>query len=117
MDLGHGFFNGNFIGCNEASGISFPDNSKLADLYNLKYFKIDSTAKMTEVIKKVLSYSGGVLCEVMLTKDYVIAPKLTSERRPDGSLAAKPLEDLFPFLDRDELLSNMIVKNKGGKNV
>ena len=111
------FFNKNFNGCNEASGISFPDNPKLADLYNLKYFKIDSTAKMTEVIKKVLSYSGGVLCEVMLTKDYVIAPKLTSERRPDGSLIAKPLEDLFPFLDRDELLSNMIVKNKGGKNV
>ena len=111
------FFNKNFIGCSEASGISFPDNSKLADLYNLKYFKIDSTAKMTEVIKKVLSYSGGVLCEVMLAKDYVIAPKLTSERRPDGSMIAKPLEDLFPFLDRDELLSNMIVKNKGGKNV
>ena len=72
--------NKNFIGCNEASGISFPDNSKLADLYGLKYFKIDSTSKMTDVIKKALSCSGGVLCEVMLTKDYVIAPKLTSEK-------------------------------------
>ncbi len=111
------FFNKNFIGCNESSGISFPDNSKLADLYGLKYFKIDSTSKMTDVIKKILSYSGGVLCEVMLTKDYVIAPKLTSERRPDGSMVTKPLEDLYPFLDRDEFLSNMIVKDKDRKNV
>jgi len=111
------FFNKNLIGCNEASGISFPDNSKLADLYGLKYFKIDSTTKMKDVIKKVLSSSGGVLCEVMLTKDYVIAPKLTSERKPDGSMVAKPLEDLYPFLDRDELFSNMIVKSKDGKDV
>ena len=72
---------------------------------------------MTDVIKKALSSSGGVLCEVMLTKDYVIAPKLTSERKSDGSMVAKPLEDLFPFLDRDELLSNMIVKDKDGKDV
>ena len=72
---------------------------------------------MKDVIKKVLSSSGGVLCEVMLTKDYVIAPKLTSERKPDGSMVAKPLEDLYPFLDRDELFSNMIVKSKDGKDV
>jgi len=111
------FFNKNFIGCNQSSGISFPDNSKLADLYGLKYFKIDATSKMKNVIKKILSASGGVLCEVMLTKDYVIAPKLTSERKSDGSMVAKPLEDLFPFLDRDELLSNMIVKDKNGKDV
>ena len=106
--------NGNFIGCNEESGISFPDNSKLADLYNLKYFKIDSTDKMTEVINQVLSYSGGVLCEVILTKDYTIAPKLTSEKKPDGSIISKPLEDLYPFLERNEFYSNMIVNDKDG---
>ena len=110
------FFNGNFIGCNEESGISFPDNSKLADLYNLKYFKIDSTTNMVEIIKNILSYSGGVLCEVILTKDYAIAPKLTSEKKPDGSIVSKPLEDLYPFLERDELYSNMIIKNKDGED-
>jgi len=110
------FFDGNFIGCNEASGISFPDNSKLADLYNLKYFKIDSTANMVEIIKNILSYSGGVLCEVILTKDYAIAPKLTSEKKSDGSIVSKPLEDLYPFLERDELYSNMIIKNKDGED-
>ena len=110
------FFNGNFIGCNEASGISFHDNSKLADLYNLKYFKIDSTSNMLDTIKKILSYSGGVLCEVILTKDYAIAPKLTSEKKPDGSIVSKPLEDLYPFLEREELSSNMIINNKDGED-
>ena len=104
------FFKGDLIGCDEESGISFPNNSKLADLYDLKYFKIDSTLKMNNEIKKVLSYPGAVLCEVILSKEYTIAPKLTSERKPDGSLIAKPLEDQYPFLDREELLSNMILK-------
>jgi acetolactate synthase-1/2/3 large subunit len=30
-------------------------------------------------------------------------------RRPDGSMVSRPLEDLWPFLDRDEFRSNMIV--------
>ena len=72
---------------------------------------------MTEVIKQVLSYSGGVLCEVILTKDYTIAPKLTSEKKPDGSIISKPLEDLYPFLERDELDSNMIANDKDYKDV
>ena len=67
---------------------------------------------MVNVIKNILSYSGGVLCEVILTKDYAIAPKLTSEWKSDGSIISKPLEDLYPFLERDELYSNMIVKDK-----
>lgn len=110
------FFDGNFIGCNAESGVSFPDNSKLADLYNLKYFKIDSTTNMQKIIKNVLSFSGGVLCEVILTNDYIIAPKLTSEKKSDGRIISKPLEDLSPLLDRNELSSNMIVNNKDGED-
>jgi acetolactate synthase I/II/III large subunit len=30
-------------------------------------------------------------------------------QRPDGSMVSKPLEDLFPFLDREEFRSNMII--------
>jgi acetolactate synthase-1/2/3 large subunit len=33
---------------------------------------------------------------------------MTSVQLPDGSFVSKPLEDLWPFLDRDEFLSNMI---------
>jgi acetolactate synthase I/II/III large subunit len=41
--------------------------------------------------------------------DEVRAPRVISVPRPDGSMVSKPLEDLWPFLDRDEFLSNMIV--------
>jgi acetolactate synthase-1/2/3 large subunit len=101
------FFKGNFIGCNKDSGVSFPDNSKLADLYDLKYYRIDSTSRMKRVIKEVLSNSKAVLCEVVLDKNYVFAPKLSSRKQPDGRIISSPLEDLSPFLPRDELEENM----------
>jgi acetolactate synthase-1/2/3 large subunit len=109
------FFNCNFIGCNNESGISFPDNSKLADMYNFKYKKIDSTAKMGQIIESVLSCTGAVICEVILNKNYIFAPKVSSKREFDGRIVSEPLEDLYPFLERDEFYSNMIVKKVSNK--
>jgi acetolactate synthase-1/2/3 large subunit len=30
-------------------------------------------------------------------------------KREDGSMVSRPLEDLWPFLDREEFHSNMII--------
>lgn len=103
------YFNGNFIGINKDTGISFPNCSKLADLYGLKYFKINSTARMGQTIKNVLYSKKAVLCEIILHCDYIFAPKLSSKKEPDGRMVSSPLEDLYPFLDRDELKTNMII--------
>ena len=111
------YFNSDFIGCNAKSGVSFPDNSKLAYLYDMKFFKINSTAEMGQTIKSVLCCPGAVICEVVLGNKYVFAPKLSSKKKHDGSMVSKPLEDLYPFLGRDEFYSNMIVKDKEAGNV
>jgi acetolactate synthase-1/2/3 large subunit len=110
------FFKGDFIGCNKESGVSFPEYSKLADLYDIRFFKISSTDKMEHVINSVLAYTGAVLCEVVLNREYIFSPKLSSEKKADGSIVSKPLEDLCPFLERDEFYSNMII-NDGKENV
>lgn len=102
------FFDGDFIGCNKDSGVSFPDNSKLADLYGLEYFRIDSTLRMNKTISDVLSNAKAALCEVVLSNDYVFAPKLSSRKEPDGRIVSNPLEDLSPLLSRDEFRANMI---------
>jgi acetolactate synthase-1/2/3 large subunit len=36
-------------------------------------------------------------------------PKLSSEVKPDGTIISKPLEDMYPFLDRDEFEKNMLI--------
>ncbi len=35
--------------------------------------------------------------------------RVSSLKKPDGSIISKPLEDLYPFLDRKEFAENMIV--------
>ena len=106
------FFDSDFIGCDDESGVSFPDVSKLADLYGMKYIRVDSTATMKERIRTALSEEGSLICEVVLDEEYVFSPKLSSERLPDGSMLSKPLEDLSPLLDRDEFDANMIFKEE-----
>lgn len=45
----------------------------------------------------------------MLKLSEVRQPRLASFRRPDGSFVSKPLEDLWPFLDRSESSANMLI--------
>jgi acetolactate synthase-1/2/3 large subunit len=53
--------------------------------------------------------SGPVICEVMTDPDRPIGPRVSSYVAADGSMVSRPLEDLWPFLDRDEFLSNMLI--------
>ena len=102
------YFQGRYVGCDEKSGLSFPDLRWIAAAYGFPYFRIDSHHALDQQIAEVLAVKGPVVCEVMLTHDYTFSPKLSSEKLPDGRMVSKPLEDMYPFLSEDELASNML---------
>jgi acetolactate synthase-1/2/3 large subunit len=77
------FFEGNSIGCGEQSGISFPDYKKLADLYDLKYHRIDSISYLFNHKEEILDSPESCLCEVVLDTKYVFAPKLSSTKKEE----------------------------------
>lgn len=104
------FFEGRIIGANSLSGVSFPSLEKLAYAYEIKYFKIDNSQNLLEDIKKVLSYPQAVLCEVICMRDQEIIPSVASYKKEDGTMVSRPLEDMYPFLDREEFKREMIVK-------
>ncbi|HBM16426.1 MAG TPA: hypothetical protein DD381_08825 [Lentisphaeria bacterium] len=106
----HSFFGGNMVATDKNSGVGFPDFIKVAEAFGLKTEKISNSNEMDFKIDKTLSAEGSILCEVILDQDYIFQPKLSSEKKPDGRMISKPLEDLYPFLSREEFLSNMIVK-------
>jgi acetolactate synthase I/II/III large subunit len=103
------FFNGRVVASDPQSGVGFPDIIKVVQAYGFKTEIIDNHDTMQERIEKTLETPGPVLCEVKLLHEYIFAPKLSSERKPDGKLVSKPLEDLYPFLSRDEFKKNMII--------
>ena len=48
-----------------------------------------------------------MLCEVRIAAEQAIEPKATAFRKPDGTFESRPLEDMAPFLSRQEIFENM----------
>ena len=103
-------FKGNYVCCGPDSGLTIPDITRTAAVYGLKTLRISGKAGLRSGVRKVLAMKGPVVCEVMVDPWLETAPKLSSFVKPDGSIVSKPLEDLWPFLDREEFKANMIVK-------
>ena len=98
------------VGIGEESGdLSFPDYSKIAAAFGYPYYCAHSNNEMREVVDKVLSSKGCAICEIFTDTSQVWEPKSSTKRLADGTLVSPPLEDLAPFLPRDEFLSNMFI--------
>ncbi len=101
------FFKGRFVGADPASGVGSPNFEKLAHAYNIAYFKINTNAELDSVIPAALATTGPAICEVNLAVEQGITPKASAFTRPDGTIESRPLEDMAPFLSREEVFENM----------
>jgi acetolactate synthase-1/2/3 large subunit len=106
------YFEGNLVACDPSSGLTLPDTIKIAGAYGLKSFKLESHEGIENRIKEILDYSGPVVCEVMVNLDLLTQPKVSSEVKPNGKIVSKPMEDLWPFLPREEFNKNMFSGRK-----
>lgn len=102
------FFNGRMTGSGVDSGVSVPDFCEVGRSFGLKTKMIENPKTMEQEINDVLNEEGAILCEVMVEKEYAFLPKLSSKKLPDGTMISPSLEDMFPFLDRDEFEGNLI---------
>jgi acetolactate synthase-1/2/3 large subunit len=100
---------GRKTGADPQSGLTLPSITGVAAAYGLPTRRIQSQQDLRREVKEVLQTPGPVVCEVLSLPDEKRVPSLSSHQREDGSIVSKPLEDLWPFLDRDEFLSNMII--------
>ena len=102
------FFNGHMTGSGVDSGVSVPDFCQLAEGFGIKSVRLSNPTSMKDDIKKVLSFNEPVICEVITEKEYAFSPKLSARKLDDGTMISPSLEDMFPFLDRNEYQENMI---------
>jgi len=98
------------IGADAATGLTVPNLSKIAASYDIACVVIENQTNLREEVRSILDIPGPVIVDVRVIPDEIRAPRLQSYQKPDGSFVSKPLEDLFPFLPREEFLANMIVK-------
>ena len=103
------YLNGYSVGCGPDSGVTFPDFGKIANAFGLHYVRTSDHADMAEAIRTTLASDGPAICEVIIDKTQNFAPKVSSKRLEDGSMVTAPMEDLAPFLPREELEENMLI--------
>ena len=101
------FFN-LLVGESKASGVSFPDMVQVGHAYGIPSLQV-AGPDFLPTIERALATPGPQLCQVTLDPDQQFEPKLSSKSLPDGRIVSAPLEDLYPFLDRNELLANLLV--------
>lgn len=104
------FFERPFVGIGGDSGdISFPQMKKIANAYSIPYYSCNDISKLDETVNKTLNHDGYVMCEIFVDTKQEFEPKSASKKLPDGKMVSAPLEDMKPFLPRDELEENMII--------
>ncbi len=103
------FFNENFVASGVTSGLILPDLEKISWAYGIKSEIIESNDEIDYKINKVLNFDGPVICILKVDPDQAIIPRQASYQKSDGSMESRPLEDLKPFLSREELKENMLI--------
>lgn len=93
----------------ESKDLSFPDYSQLAKAFGYPYFKAHSNTEMKDVVDEVIAMEGHAFCEIFTDSEQVWEPKSSTKRLEDGTLVSPPLEDLAPFLPREELKRIMFI--------
>jgi acetolactate synthase-1/2/3 large subunit len=95
----------NFQGRAEACGpvgYNPPNFVKIAQAYGVKTVEINSHAEMQQKIDEVLSYDGAVVCDVNMHEHHTYEPRIFGWKTP--------IEDMYPYLPRDEFRANMFIE-------
>jgi acetolactate synthase-1/2/3 large subunit len=93
----------------ESHDLSFPSFKKLAEAYGYPYAECRSNAEIEGVLDVAFATEGAFIAEIFVSPEQLFEPKSATKRLEDGTLVSPPLEDLAPFLDREELKKNMFI--------
>ena len=107
------FFSGFYVGCTKETGISFPDFAEVAKTFGFEYIKCSKNNELENSIKKLINSKNRVLLEVSQKYDDPITPKVMSRVGADGKLLTPSIQDMYPFIEEDELKELMIYEKDG----
>ncbi|MEG0035309.1 MAG: thiamine pyrophosphate-binding protein [Oscillospiraceae bacterium] len=104
-------FNGRYMGSNKETGLQLPDMELLAKAYGVNSSSVSKPRELAAAVKKALNSEGAFLCNVHVDPFCIVSPRSTSKIMADGSVVSTSLEDLFPFLETEELKKELNVES------
>jgi acetolactate synthase I/II/III large subunit len=101
-------FKDHYVASNADSGLTFPSLARVGAAFQLPVIEIVAQQDLRAGVAEALAYPGPVLCVVTTDPEQATAPCITSSVQEDGSILSHPMEDMWPFLERDEFRANML---------
>lgn len=98
------------VGVCDGNGLNFPDAEKIANAYGIPFIRITDESQISGLIK-AMETDGPLFAEIMIDETQNFEPKLSSKVQEDGTIVSPPIDDMFPFLTREEYLSNKFPLN------
>ncbi len=103
------YFSERYIGEGPKSGVTMPDTLKICAAYGIQAARVSEYLELEDAINTALDTDGPYVLDVVTPAEQLIIPTVASRVNPDGSMSSRPLEDMFPFLDRDEYHHNLLI--------
>lgn len=102
------FFDGAYIGCTPDTGVSFPEFRKVAETFGYAYRKCSSNEEVEEAVRWLTTQKQRCLLEVEQRLDDPVTPKVMSRLDENGKMLTPALQDMYPFLAKEEYEELMI---------
>ena len=103
------FFGSRYVGTDDEILFSCPEIKEIARVYDIPFLEIKTPDKIVDGLKDFLCQKGPVICEIHVDSDQELIPRMGFTIKEDGKWLAKPLEDMYPLLDRNVLKNAMCI--------
>jgi acetolactate synthase-1/2/3 large subunit len=103
------YFSDNLFGIGPEDGVTLPDFIALGKALKIPSIKVNSIEEwLSDSVQALLNSKDSALIEVMIDPKQTFSPKLASKKLPDGTMVSPALEDMAPFLSKEELARNTL---------
>lgn len=93
-----GNFGGHYVASSEESGLSFPDIKKVAEAYGFKTYLVKSNEEMIRMLPIILNEDEMSLCEMLVSPDETVWPRVKAKVLSDGRMISGDLENMWPYI-------------------
>ncbi len=104
------YFGGRYVGVGNHKNQPCFDLGKLVEAYGIATKTITNNNDIKNSLPDILKEDGPSLCQIYLSEGCEIIPRMVLTVKPDGKWVSKPIEDMYPFLDREEFRRNMVIE-------
>jgi acetolactate synthase I/II/III large subunit len=97
------YFNGNYMGCDEETGLLMPKWKSIFDSFGIESYKVDAKNYFDQNFLNLFDSKRPVAFILEADPEQLYLPKVSSKINPDGSMSSAAIHDMSPKLPLEKM--------------